>query len=688
MLTCNSCNAPVSEGDVFCPNCGNSLSNNSGTGLSGSDTLSHFIYELDEDRINQFSKTNSPIPYGCFAVFLNNGTLTDIKVSGKLADQNASGLSNFLNEVTKLAKSIFGLSHSSNKDGKQVYLIMDIKDLPIVKHDIPLKISGMPNAMLNFEFSIDNSIESKDSTGLFFQRFISDKKEITFKEFKNIAIANIPTLLEAYNPEDFLNEPARNKLSEQITKVSGISAKIVFKQGKNLVRRQIEVTKTSKPVACPSCSTNYSEPVKFCEECGADLSSLNFSEGVNYILSKDGEQMIYKITFMQDEIDNGLFSNADLNLNAFNIIQNISKEHNLDDLISSNIINSLNSKLNEELSKSLQGYISDIKIIDLRSAKEDWFFKTDALVNEELRNVEANKKLLAVEGAEIDLQEAAMTLALRRVLNEDDQELKLRRQAFSKRKETADIEVDEYALEADVKSKKRDIDKSGIAAQREDDISQLDHEKNLEKSTLLHDVELADITDEAKIRAKKREIDLENENKDKDQQRQIDKLKAMSEIEANMAKQDNEFEMQQTDKMKGLSPQEILALQASKLAKTAGKDGVADVVKSIADSQAAASGADIKDELYNKMLETQKDALNSAIEAQKAATDSANQSAEQFRKINEKSMETMSKVATAKANSKSEEKSIDNSIVCPNTECDAVFKGKAPKFCNKCGSSI
>ena len=50
-------------------------------------------------------------------------------------------------------------------------------------------------------------------------------------------------------------------------------------------------------------------------------------------------------------------------------------------------------------------------------------------------------------------------------------------------------------------------------------------------------------------------------------------------------------------------------------------------------------------------------------------------------------METMSKVATAKANSKSE-RNIDNSIVCPNTECDAVFKGKAPKFCNKCGSSI
>ena len=88
MLTCNSCNAPVSEGDVFCPNCGNSLSKNSGTGLSGSDTLNHFIYELDEDRINQFSKTNSPIPYGCFAVFLNNGTLTDIKVSGRFIFSN------------------------------------------------------------------------------------------------------------------------------------------------------------------------------------------------------------------------------------------------------------------------------------------------------------------------------------------------------------------------------------------------------------------------------------------------------------------------------------------------------------------------------------------------------------------------------------------------------------------------
>ena len=52
-------------------------------------------------------------------------------------------------------------------------------------------------------------------------------------------------------------------------------------------------------------------------------------------------------------------------------------------------------------------------------------------------------------------------------------------------------------------------------------------------------------------------------------------------------------------------------------------------------------------------------------------------------------MESMSKVATAKAGNKLDTKSAnDNSMDCPNEDCDASFKGKVPKFCNKCGTSM
>jgi hypothetical protein len=130
-------------------------------------------------------------------------------------------------------------------------------------------------------------------------------------------------------------------------------------------------------------------------------------------------------------------------------------------------------------------------------------------------------------------------------------------------------------------------------------------------------------------------------------------------------------------------------MQAAQLAKTAGKDGAADVVKSIAESQAESSGAKIKDDLYKQMLDSQKDALNTALDSQKAANETLLKSNQQFEKMSEKSMESMSKVATAKAGNKSDTKSTnDNSTDCPNEDCDVSFKGKVPKFCNKCGTSM
>jgi len=234
----------------------------------------------------------------------------------------------------------------------------------------------------------------------------------------------------------------------------------------------------------------------------------------------------------------------------------------------------------------------------------------------------------------------------------------------------------------------------------------MEHEKNLEKDAALHDSEMADIVGDSRSKAKRRDVDdesyqeqerlrieaerksklgnIDEDLKDREQERQLSKLEKMAELEANMAKQDMDFELQKTENMKGMTPQEILAMQAAQLAKSAGSDGAADVVKSIADSQAAASGADIKDELYQKMIDGQKEAMQSAIDAHKEVTDQALKSSEQFQKINEKSMESMSKVATEKSKNKnSQEKKDNKQNSC--SHCGQEFKGAMPKFCNGCG---
>ena len=404
---------------------------------------------------------------------------------------------------------------------------------------------------------------------------------------------------------------------------------------------------------------------------------------------------------------------------------------------------------------NFQGFITEISVIDIKTAREDWFFKTDALIKEELRNIEADKQFLQVDGAEIDLQEASFAITMRRIQQRDTEELMQRKVAFEARLKTSEIEIDEHTLDTKVDLRKesiddqaeqerlqrekakllreRDFDRERAKGDHEDQQTEAEHEMGLEKLVAKHDVELGDLTGEAQSRAKRRDISddvfkeeesirleakkkeqlgqIEEDLQDRQNQRQLDKLAKMAELEANMAKQDMDFELQKTESMKGMTAQEILAMQAAQLVKSGGASAAADIVNAIAESQADAAGSTIKDDLYKQMLNIQKESSQQSIDAYKNSVDAALQSSDNMAKVasvastqssegykeaakiaqstNEKSMESMAKVATASANRKTgkDDNETATETPCKNVDCDFVFEGKVKKFCTKCGTN-
>jgi hypothetical protein len=386
-----------------------------------------------------------------------------------------------------------------------------------------------------------------------------------------------------------------------------------------------------------------------------------------------------------------------------------------------------------------------IKLIDIRTVSEDWFFKTDALINEELRKIETDRRFLAVDEVETDYLAAAFSMAIRRVIQSDSEQLIRRKAALDAKKNLSEVDIEEHALDIAVDLKKEAIgaeaererrlrDRERDKDDRDDEVSDIDHKLRLDNKVARHDIDLADLTGEAQSRSKRRDVsdlsfeqdeairleaqrkamlgNIEEDLQDRQQQRQVDKLKAMADLEANMAKQDNEFELSKVNSMKGMSAQEILAMQAAQLVKAGGAANAADIVKAMADSQAASSAASIKDEMYQKMLGIQKEATQVAIDAHKSAADSALRSSENMAKVasaaasnssegykeaakiaqttNEKSMESMAKVATATAGKKEANQSqASSTLECKNPQCDTQIsvnaEGKPKKFCPKCG---
>jgi|GEM_PF-1724705 len=791
-MNCPHCSATIADDSIFCPDCGASSSaskdcnycgaKNSPIGgfcvecgkpikeqtpISTDSTASNknqesvdFVYLLSEEKLRAVGSSSVSVPYGSVAVTMVNNAVHGVQSQEVYKGNEKNSITDFLGKIAEAARVLSGQKQQSVK----TYILMNLQDIPAVSFSHPIPSPGALNASLRFEFWIHSdelaiSAEDLKSIGLFLQKSIGSKQKFSFEDFKNLAIATAVDAIANFTVSEFESQEARDRVVALIKKTTGISSKCTYLRGEQLKRRQIEVSKFTKPVACPECDHEYSSRLKFCEDCGHDMSKMDWNSNLILLQSAEGEQLTLRISLLENvSEDVGMISATDEQIGQSAI------QHLMADLRSTAIasltipdtLNQLSARLSTKLYADFSGYLTDVSIIDIRTAAEEWFFKTDALINEELRKVEADKRYLGVEGSRLDLQEAAFGIALRRARQGDSEDLQIRRAAFEARLKTSELDLDEHALETQVSLKKEAVDdqaeidrlsrerarmlreqdfrRDQLKGSREDEVSQAEHEIDLEKTIATHDIDLADMTGDAQSRARRREVSdqsfdseesirlkalekaklgaIEEDLQDRQHNRQADKLRAMAEMEANMAKQDMDFELAKVQGMQNMDAQQILAMQAAQLVKAGGQSAAGDIVESIAKSQADAAGAGIKEDLYKQMLQVKEGAAKESIDAYKSTMEAVLKTNSEMAKLagaasansidgykeaakiaqttNEKSMDSMAKVATAAAAKKpsgKEDAPTAAPVNCSNSVCDHVFPGKPKKFCPKCGET-
>ena len=596
------------------------------------------------------------------------------------------------------------------------------------------------------------------------------KTKLTSAEFRQVAIAGVQSILVSQPSLNVESQESLDTVIALLQKTTGISGRCTLVKGKLVERRYLEVSKAQRKVHCPQCDEGYSSKVKFCELCGCNMESADWASASELLQSASGEAILLKISLLSNKERDG-FSDEQIAKKTVSALGTIIRKFQTDQILDPTTLTTLSLELNKALAVSFNGVLSEFSVIDIRTAGKEWFFKTEALIAEELRKIDMQQRGLAVEERALDFNEAAFALAMRTSTQSDAH----RTQALQQRTQAVEIDLDEQALELRTKIRKEqaeldaesqrhalltstDLKKEGVeneaeakrlerekekfkrdsefqrevtSENRTDEIDQAQHEIKLEKTVAQHDIELADLTGDAQSRAKRREVtdnafeseeqirlkaaervqlgNIEEDLQDRQNQRQVDKIKAMAEIETNMAKQDHAFELSKFDGMKHLDAAQILAMQAAELVKAGGSEAAGEIVRSIAQSQADAAGAGIKDDLYKQMMQTKDDAAKLALDAQRTAMDALLKSNEGVSKLaneaaasavegykeaakvaqttNEKSMDSMSKVATAAASRKStkEEAEVVATTECKNSECDFVFEGKVKKYCPKCG---
>jgi ribosomal protein L37AE/L43A len=741
------------------------------------------VYLLSEEKMRAVSTSNVRIPYGCFAVTLVNGVVSGIQDQISSNSSEPSAISDFFKSVSEFARGLIG---QKNNDVK-TYIVSNCQGLPLISYVHPVKLAGVGNSNLRFDFwleaSAGKSEQTGDPLGLFLQRMMANKTRLSTAEFRQSAIAAVQSVLSSQTGLNAESQESLDAVMALLKKTTGISGRCVLTKGKLVERRFVEVSKTQQQVHCSQCNQGYTSKIKFCESCGANMDSADWGGATQMLQSASGEVIVLKISLLSDK-ENDSFSDEQIASTVISALVSDVRKIETAKITETSTLEALGKALNKAIANSFNGILSEFSVIDIHTAGQEWFFKTEALIAEELRKIDTQQRGLAVDERALDFNEAAFALAMRSAGQRDDQ----RRKELQLRAQTAEIEIDELTLEARTDLRKaginldaegdqyaletrtglrkegidhgaegerlerekekfkrerefqRDVTNENRADQveqtkfdRTNELDQAQHEIKLEKTVAQHDIELADMTGEAQSRARRRDIadnsieteeqirlkaaertqlgNSEEDLQDRQNQRQVDKLKAMAEMEANMAKQDHDFELAKVDGMKTMDAAQILAMQAAQLVKAGGNAAAADIVKSIAQSQADAAGTAIKDDLYKQLLQAKDDGARIALDAQKTALDALLKSNEGIAKLagaassnavegykeaakvaqttNEKSMDSMSKVATAAAGRKptKEETEAATTTDCKNPECDQVFEGKVKKFCPKCGAN-
>jgi rubrerythrin len=783
IAVCGYCGESSPAPSRFCQACGKPLNAaiastvapNGSFALGGEQAI--FAFLLSEEKLRSVRDKPIRIPYGCSAVVIVDGVVTSIQTQIPAKLEAPSAIGEFFSQLVDGARALMGQRQREVK----TWIVSDFRQLPLISYSYPLPLSDAPDARLRFEFWLDAhdhaSAPDLAGIGLFFQRVVGNRPHLSNEEFRQAAINGVRVAMAEIEETGLQDPEKRDGVLAVLKSSTGISGKCLFLKGKNMFRRDFEVSTIRQPVACKGCGHEYGREymnkLKFCEECGTSLAGLDWVGGNAHLQTSDGKALVMRLSVLADA--SAPFDEAALARAVINVLRPVVGKKDMPTLLEGAVLSDLTEHLNHGLARTFRGTLSDFVVHDIKLADQDWFFKTDALVDEEMRKIEANQRLLAVGTRDLDYRDAAFAVRLRSLAQESAEAVAERRAgleaarghaalAVEERKVEVQTDLDISRLEVEAAERRAEIDHASEQRQferksenflrernlardlrredRGDESEQAAHEMNLEKEVARHDIELGDLTGEAQSRERRREItdqvfsaeedlrlraterkqlggieeDLadrqgrrQEDLAERDHQRGLNKLRAMAEIEANMTRQEFEFETAKMQNLRGLDAAQILAMQAAQLVKEGGEQAAAGIVQSIAQSQIDAKEQARRDDLYKQMLEIKDEAAISAIgahnlameavlktnaEMARVATAASNNSNEGYKEAariaqttNEKSMDAMQKVASAVAGRKTsdaKEVQSDSKLIKCAT-CGHGYEGRK-KFCPQCGA--
>jgi hypothetical protein len=710
-------------------------------------------------------------PFGFFLIVNHNGRITVITDPGKYAP--AADAEVFL-VADLVGLPIARISGELQKS----FLDTTPGEFAPSQYAINLWLDPGVTAWVNTTLDENESRQAAERVGRFLTNFMIGKNDLTLEEFcKNAEFSLGPIIqntLSVQRLKDFeMAAQAKLDCAEQIARQTGLTSEIFVRPSSQVFRHQITLdedtiskiqqfgastsdylhyTEDRRQWICQGNDTEVGGPCRFhneltdafCGNCGAPKPSAVKEAGAQdrRLVTADGDQLVLDLGFLS-------YNRPNVDIDAIAIkcieaLRPVVRKFPISSFADPLVLTNLASLLNKQLGTATVGNIGEFSIMDYRSGDSDWQLQTRAKIKEQLRRLGDDEAQLEVEEASIALRLAQLTVAKKgRVALEGElrEALETKKLEFGIELEDAQLDsrqrVDKTRLEVnenlDVSKIQRDADRELRKLDREDtledaknsrvdDITGLEHDFDLEKRVLRHDIDKDLAIDEAsRLKAEKdlsfeeklerlkttRELDKKRESQNIDLEKaraeknlELEQLKLEEDLQLRKLQAMGQMDIAQREQYKGMTAAQILAMQATStnaqgkgtidaamIAAAAGSD--AGLVKAQAEAAAQAAMASKTEELYKQMLAMQMNSNEQVLKAKEgseqtqleimkaalAASQDANErvikahekTADSAEKWNEKSIDAMAKVASSAAGkgaknekSKDDKKSKDN----------------------------
>ena len=756
-ITCLSCGASNPQNSEYCSNCGVSLSHEKdcpscetkspaaanfcvGCGFNFDDvqnpkhasSLSNriFLQGLDLDNTADLATYNADVPYGFKAIIRLPIGAWEVRPEGTTFQDKQGMFESLLTKIKEALKSLAGKA----KQQPTIYLVPDLELLPVARSSRTFSVPGRGEVQVAYNFWLGDDETDLD---VFTQKYAASLLDKSIGEFATFATQELEGLYEALTEfGDPASEAWTIELKNRFRLATGITVSVSSPENAKFTHQYLELSAQTFEGACDKCAAPLTVGAKFCEVCGEAASSAE-DIFMKRLADVEGEPLSFSLSLYSQESEETTSANFEkdfLAKCALALTPVVSKMSH-DAISEPGAISRLDDTLNAEVPTAFNFLVKNIKILDVRTSKSDWMFNTKRLIDQQTEEFDGLRAQLAIEEAEFDYNQAVFDLALAK----RDREIKRTSQistrdvteaqnaankaqamdAVAEANEKLQVDQRLRSLENDAKvvEKQRQISQDATTAERMEALDQQQHKADLELNETKAQIDKADLEASAKTRQQRQndqvELDkvkglnkLEQEQLDNAANRENDKLRLMAEIEAEMTRQDQQFEISKIAEMKGLSASEILAMQAAQLAKLSSSEKVAELVGKIADANMTnMSGAEMQN-LYERLIEEKNKASADLLQAQQQSLDTtlkANQSlsdtlakssdtrlegfkeaSNSARSTNEKAMESMAKVATGVAQRKDAKETV--LVACINGDCTHKFEVKAKKYCPLCGA--